>query len=625
MRLRSLLAGALALAATSAALIAAPAAQASVANDPEISSQLVKEIKEADKVRSIIEVKPGESVTAVARKAEDASDGAKVIEKRASADFFVAEVDTDTLDKLKADDRIEAIYKDQLMAPSLEQSTKLIGSDKANEAGYTGTGTTVAVLDTGIDRDHPFFAGRIVGEACFSTTYAAHGAESLCPGGAASSVEPGAADAETERCRSGSANMCAHGSHVAGIAAGKKTAGAPASGVAPEAGILPVQVFSRFNLDSVCRPSTGRDAPCVLSYLSDQMFALDHVAQVAGRHQVVAVNMSLGGGLFTTHCDGHADYGKMKPLFDALIAAEVAPVVAAGNAGNAEAISAPACLSNAIAVGATDDQDAIAPFSNRGPLLDLFAPGLEINSSVPGNTYTVASGTSMAAPHVAGAFAVLKQAYPDMSVAAILAKLQKTGKDITNGNVRTKRINLAKAVTPKPTPTVTPTPSPTATATATPTATVTVRPDPDVIILDPDPEPLPPVCTRGNGTKPLSSKAWAKEMLKTKGSLSDQRLLCYLSLAQNGSAVFPEASNAGTLARAYQVLATKSKSAKALLDRELLAAWLNHAHGVHDASDKVNGRTTFKQAIGAAEKHRLKSGAAQQRKAAAYLFRHVNR
>ncbi|NUW39335.1 S8 family peptidase [Nonomuraea rhodomycinica] len=648
MRLRSLLAGAMALAATSAALVAAPAAQAATAADPDVSPALVAELADKHEVRSIVELKPGQSVALVADKAEKASKGIDVVE-RAPKGFFVVELDGKTLDSLKADARVEAIYKDELSAASLDVSTKVIGADKAHEAGWTGKGAEIAILDTGIDRDHPFFAGRIVEEACFSSIDPEYGATSLCPNGGQTQTGAGAADAETPKCMVAGANQCYHGTHVAGIAAGKKTTGAPSDGVAPEAKIIPIQVFSRFDDDDVCLQSAGRDAPCFLSFTSDQMLALQRVAELAAARDVVAVNLSLGSGRYKAHCDADANKAAMKQQFDLLLQLGVAPVVAAGNNAYQDSVSTPACLSSAVAVGATDDQDGIATFSNRGALLDLFAPGVQIRSSVPGNTYGDLGGTSMAAPHVAGAFAVMKQAYPGMSAAQILAKLKDTGKAITYGAVTTRRVNLAAATPPKGTPTPTPTPTPTVTPTATPTptATVTATPqpshtaqpshtpsptrttpgtsDPGVISIDPDPEPVPDTCARGHGTKPLSAKGWAREMLKGKGGLSDRTLLCYLSIAQNGSTVFPELTDAGTLSKAYKVLATKSRSASALLDRELLASWLNYAHGVYNASAKVRGSTTLKQALTVAERQRAKGGAAQQKKTAVYLYQNVNR
>lgn len=78
-----------------------------------------------------------------------------------------------------------------------------------------------------------------------------------------------------------------------------------------------------------------------------------------------------------------------------LRAFNVATVVAAGNDGFGNAISGPACISTAIAIGATDNSDNVTGFSNRGPLLDLFAPGVNVRSSVANDDFDFKSGTSM--------------------------------------------------------------------------------------------------------------------------------------------------------------------------------------------------------------------------------------
>ncbi|RVX39276.1 subtilisin family serine protease [Nonomuraea polychroma] len=652
MRLRSLLAGASVLAMTTTALFAVTVPAQASTGDPEVAKSLTADVKSGDKVRAIIEVKSGESVSSVAKTTEDASSATKVVDKTSSNEFLVATMDKKTLDTIKTDDRIAAIYEDRLSKPSLDVSTRLIGSDKANEAGWTGQGSTVAVLDTGIDRDHPFFAGRIVTEACFSTTYdePRYQAVSLCPNGQPIQTGPGAADAETAKCIVSGWNRCAHGTHVAGIAAGKKAGNAPSNGVAPGAGLLPIQVFTRFN-GPICQ-ELGATAPCFLSLTSDQKLALEYLASVQATHKVVAANMSLGTATkHTTYCDNDEDFGALAPEVGALLRAGVTTVIAAGNEGYDDGVASPGCLSQALTVGATDNQDAVAGFGNRGNLLDLFAPGVDINSSIPNNIFTSVSGTSMAAPHVAGALALMRQAYPNLSAQELAQKLESTGKPIRydsgNAQVTTKRIDLAAALPPKPTtsPTATPTTSPTATPTATPTVTPTVTAtptptkthtpsptpththtgDPGDPGVDSNPIPVPDDCKRGNGTKPLSAKTWAKEMLKNKGSLSDKTLLCYLTLAQNGSKVFPELTDATTLAKAYKVLGTKSKAAKALLDRELLAAWLNYAHGVYNGSAKVHGKTTLSKAVSAAERHRAGTSAAAMKKAAVYLYKHVNK
>ncbi len=449
MRSRSLTAGALALTTAMAVLTTAQAghARSTDTGDPIISPGLIAELGERPKVRSIVELNPGESVSTVAGDVEKLSSTASVLESTGSPHFFVAEIDSTTLAQLRKDQRVKAVYQDTLsVAFPLDSTTVVIGSDDANAAGWTGAGTTVAVLDTGIDRDHPFVAGRIVDEACFSTSDPASGAVSLCPNGQTGQTGPGAADAEIPRCVVGAVNQCAHGTHVAGIAAGRAAAGAPSNGVAPAAGILPIQVFSRFDSIRTC----GGRAPCYMSHTSDQKLALEYVARVAGRHNVAAANMSFGGGgPYRQHCDDDPQAGALKDQFDALLNAGVAPVVAAGNAGWRDAVASPACLSGAVTVGATNDRDQVAAFSNRGTLLDLLAPGVSVNSSVPDDAYGVMSGTSMSAPHVSGSFALMKQAFPALTPVQILQRLQATGPRITYDplapRVSTVRVDVGAA------------------------------------------------------------------------------------------------------------------------------------------------------------------------------------
>jgi hypothetical protein len=116
--------------------------------------------------------------------------------------------------------------------------------------------------------------------------------------------------------------------------------------------------------------------------------------------------------------------------------ANIATVIAAGNNGNAGAISAPGCLSNAISVGSTSKQLVVSGFSNNASFLSLLAPGESITSSVPlaysAGGFGGASGTSMAAPHVAGTWALLKSAQPAATVSQVLSALQSTGVPITD-------------------------------------------------------------------------------------------------------------------------------------------------------------------------------------------------
>jgi subtilisin family serine protease len=300
-----------------------------------------------------------------------------------------------------------------------------------------GNGQAVAVLDTGVDRNHPFLAGRVVDEGCFSSNSPTFGASTVCPNGQTNQTGPGAA----APC---GVIGCNHGTHVAGIAAGRGNA---FSGVAPDANIVAVQVFSRFD-DSAGGPQTcansGRASPCTLTFTSDQIRGLQHVRTIAASRAVAAANMSLGGGRNTTSCDSDS----RKAVIDQLRTDGVATVIASGNDGFTDAVGAPGCISTAVTVGSTTKSDVVSSFSNSASMVDLLAPGSSINSSVPGTGFAIFNGTSMATPHVAGAFAALRSAVPGASVGAIEVALASTGVPITdarNGLVR-QRINVLAAL-----------------------------------------------------------------------------------------------------------------------------------------------------------------------------------
>ena len=269
----------------------------------------------------------------------------------------------------------------------LDGSIPLIGADNAWASGFTGSGQHVAILDTGVDSSHEFLAGKVVAEACFSTTDAGSSSSTLCPGGAESETGVGAA----VNC-SIAITGCDHGTHVAGIAAGS---GVTFSGVAKGADIIAVQVFSRFDDEGTC--GVG-NSPCVLSWTSDQIAGLDGVYSQSGTHAIASANMSLGGGTYSANCDSDM----RKTYVDQLRSAGIATVISSGNSGYMSAMGAPACISTAISVGSTTSSDTVSSFSNIASFISLLAPGSSIYSSVPGDAYSSKSGTSMAAPHVTG-------------------------------------------------------------------------------------------------------------------------------------------------------------------------------------------------------------------------------
>jgi subtilisin family serine protease len=361
------------------------------------------------------------------------------IRRFSSIPFLALEVDEADLQVLAASAEVTGIEIDALAEPSLAEGTSLIGATRAWAAGDTGAGWTVAVLDTGVDSSHPFLAGKVVSEACYSSDVN-HRSTTMCPSGATASTLPGSAGP----CL---LSGCGHGTQVAGIAAGK---GVTFSGVAPDATIISIQVFSSFS-SSDCET---HPRPCLLSYTSDQILGLERVYALRSSHNIAAVNMSLGGDLFTSPCDSNS----MKAVIDQLRGAGIATVVASGNDGSALALSSPACISTAISVGSTTNgafkpADQISSFTNTNHYLSLLAPGEAVLSSIPGGGFGYSSGTSMAAPHVAGAWALMKSKRPSASVKEILSALTASGRSITDprNGVAVSRINVDTALAALPT------------------------------------------------------------------------------------------------------------------------------------------------------------------------------
>lgn len=305
----------------------------------------------------------------------------------------------------------------------LGASLKTLRVDDLHSADVLGDGYSVAVLDTGVDYDHPFFGGKLRVEACFSTAVSdVHAVRSLCGNGLDVDLTAGAG-------RSCDLPSCDHGTHIAGIAVGARASadGDVISGVAPGAGLISIQVFTEFNDVREC----GADrVPCIRSFPSDQLRALRHVRSLSASHEIASVNMSIGGGYRNAACDA------VNPLTDEILTLResgVLAVIASGNDGYYNAVSSPACISAAVTVGASFRETAAldVSYSNTSAVVDFLAPGTEIVSAIAGG-YGPNTGTSMAAAHVAGLVALLRSQVPSASADEIESALRSTAQRTTD-------------------------------------------------------------------------------------------------------------------------------------------------------------------------------------------------
>ncbi|MFC8903274.1 S8 family serine peptidase, partial [Micromonospora sp. NPDC057140] len=304
---------------------------------------------------------------------------------------------------------VDRLWLDGRRRVTLDHSVPQIGAPTAWAAGLTGKGVTVAVLDTGVDPEHPDLAGRLAESRNFSEA-----------------PEPG--------------DTIGHGTHVASTIAGSGAAsGGKYRGVAPDATLVSGKVCE----DNGCSDSA------ILAGM--QWAAVDKRATV--------VNMSLSGW----------DTPEVDPLEEAVqtLTAQTGTlfVLAAGNAGMDASVGSPASADAALAVGAVDRDDELAGFSSRGPRTgddalkpDITAPGVDIVAARAagtelggpvGDRYVTASGTSMATPHVAGSVALLAQRHPDWKAGALKATLMAAAKphpEQTAYQQGAGRVDVARAI-----------------------------------------------------------------------------------------------------------------------------------------------------------------------------------
>lgn len=345
------------------------------------------------RVRALVEFKQDDEPIRRAAVNTDLADDEHLARLERFEDPALALFDVDLvgLDRLAADRRVVGIWEDVLMHTNLDHSAAQIGAPEAWAAGYEGRGVQIAILDTGVERNHPFFGGRLVDEACFSSEWKPFRLRTACPNKKTQMTGRGSA----APCRG---EGCDHGTHVAGIAAGHSSI---LSGVAPGAEIVAVQVFSLINDPSSCGGNAS--TPCAAAFTSDVLRGLEFVERrrLAGA-PIVAVNLSLG---LMSADDCHSG-GPLLGQMQRLVNAGVVPVAAVSNYGYA-CHAYPACLPQVVAVGRMD-------LDYPHNCTDMRAPGNQILSSIPPGGFTRFTGTSMATPHITGSIAVIRSAHPEL-------------------------------------------------------------------------------------------------------------------------------------------------------------------------------------------------------------------
>jgi len=251
-------------------------------------------------------------------------------------------------------------------------------------------GVNVAILDTGVDLDHPDLANKITSNINFSSSNTTD-------------------------------DVCGHGTHVAGIAAAMTNNGIGVAGLGYGSSIMNVKVLDDNGSGAYSRVAAGI------------IWAVDNGAEV--------INMSLGGSSPSSALEDAVDYAWSKG---------VVVVAAAGNSGSS-APSYPAYYSNCIAVAAADVNDALASWSNYGNWVDVAAPGLSIYSTLKDGGYGYKSGTSMASPYVAGLAALVFTTVSDPNGNhnlnyEVRSRIEAACDDINVSGIGSGRINAYRAV-----------------------------------------------------------------------------------------------------------------------------------------------------------------------------------
>ena len=316
---------------------------------------------------------------------------------------FAGTIPAHELTSLKNDPRVAFISEDGEVSiqkvPSATPGQQILPTGinriNAENKANKGAGVNVAVIDTGIDLDHPDLVANIVGG---------------------------------KNCQTGTSydDGNGHGTHVAGtIAARNNTIGVV--GVAPEAKLWAVRVLNNSGT------GTWSSIICGIDFVTSKA--------PANGGPITLANMSLGGAGASDNNCGNSNNDALHRAICRSRDAGVTYVVAAGNNNGNASASVPATYNDAvITVSALADydgasgNDTFASFSNYGSVVDIAAPGVNIRSTWKGGGYATISGTSMATPHITGSAALYLATHPGSSWIVIRDALKTLGEQLGNGH-----------------------------------------------------------------------------------------------------------------------------------------------------------------------------------------------
>ncbi|MCK4458613.1 MAG: S8 family peptidase, partial [Methanosarcinales archaeon] len=291
---------------------------------------------------------------------------------------------------------VEMVYPDRAVHLNLDSSVHVIGADLARDAyNLTGSGVTIAIIDTGIDATHESLDDLDDDPETDDPKVIAF-----------KDFVGGKTDPYDDQ---------GHGTHCAGIAAGTGGSASQFVGVAPGANLVGVKVLDEYGDGTY----------------SDVLAGFDWCIENKDAYRIRVISMSLGGG---SNNDGATSLGL---ACDAAVDGGIVVCVAAGNDGESgdATVGDPACAKKVITVGSVDDSRMIASRSSRGPTADgrikpeVCAVGVSVVSARAGGGYATRSGTSMATPHVAGAAALILEYNPDLTPTRVRKILMDTATD----------------------------------------------------------------------------------------------------------------------------------------------------------------------------------------------------